>query len=164
MKKICYLGLIIFFSACNQQEEKEPAPLPEQPPEATTDSLQIVKGEAKLYVWKNDADYTRRKNSEINVASVNADSLIKGLNQMYENVYLQKDKQSNDTLYTFIKDSEFLTNRMGSTGAEVYVADVVMNLTEVPGIKYVHIDLQEGSHMQPGTWSRTNFARYKVVE
>jgi hypothetical protein len=49
---------------------------------------------------------------------------------------------------------------MGSTGAEVYVADVVLNLTAVPGIKYVDIQLKEGSHMQPGVWSLEDFTKY----
>lgn len=164
MKNIIYIGLLLFFSACTQQEDKEVAPETVETVVEPTDSSQVVKPENKLYVWKTEFDYTRRKNPDLNIAFVNADSLIKGLNQLYEHIYLQKDKLSNDTLYTFIKDSEFLSNGMGSTGAEVYVADVVMNLTEVPGIKYVHIDMEEGSHMQPGTWSRTNFARYKVVE
>jgi hypothetical protein len=45
----------------------------------------------------------------------------------------------------------------------MYVADVVLNLTEVPGIKYVSIDLKAGSHMEPGTWSKERFAKYKIV-
>ena len=164
MKKIIYIALLLFFAACAQQEDKEVEPVVVESVDAPTDSSQLIKPETKLYVWKNEFDYTRRKNPTANIAIVNADSLIKGLNQLYENIYLQKDKLSHDTLYTFIKDSEFLSNGMGSTGAEVYLADVVMNLTEVPGVKYVHINMQEGSHMQPGTWSRTNFSRYKVVE
>lgn len=164
MKKLYYVVLLLVFFACQQQKEDEVAPVTVPITETIIDSPQLNNKEVELYVWKNDADYTRRKNPEVNTAIVNTDSLIKGLNQLYENVYLQKDKLSNDTLYTFIKDSNFLSNQMGSTGAEIYVADVIMNLTEVPGIKYVHIEMEEGSHMQPGTWSRNNFAKFKVVQ
>jgi hypothetical protein len=80
-----------------------------------------------------------------------------------ENIRLEKIKISGDTIYTQIKDEEQLTEGIGTTGAEMYVADVVLNLTEVPGIKFVSIDLKEGSHMEPGTWSKDNFAKYKTV-
>lgn len=164
MKKLFYVVLLLVFFACQQQKEDEVAPVTAPTTETIIDSPLLNSKEVELYVWKNDADYTRRKNPELSTAIVNTDSLIKGLNQLYENVYLQKDKMSNDTLYTFIKDSKFLSNQMGSTGAEIYIADVVMNLTEVPGVKYVHIEMEEGSHMQPGTWSRNNFTKFKVVQ
>ena len=53
---------------------------------------------------------------------------------------------------------------MGSTGAEIYLAEVVLNLTAAPGIKYVNILLEEGSHMQPGTWSLGDFKNYTEVK
>jgi hypothetical protein len=81
-----------------------------------------------------------------------------------EKIVLEKIKISGDTIYTIIKDSKYLTDGIGTTGAEVYLADVVLNLTEVPGIKYVNIDLEEGSHMQPGTWNKENFVKYKTIQ
>lgn len=83
---------------------------------------------------------------------------------MNEQVLLEKVKISGDTIYTAIKDSEYLGNQMGSTGAEIYVADVVLNLTELPGIKYVNIQMKEGSHVQPGTWSKISFEKYKPIQ
>ena len=80
-----------------------------------------------------------------------------------ENIVLEKIKISGDTIYTEVKDSEYLTEAIGTTGAEMYLADVVLNLTEVAGIKFININLKEGSHMQPGTWSKDNFSKYKPV-
>ena len=91
----------------------------------------------------------------------NVDSLIKGLNELHENIYIEKIKLSGDTIYTIIRNSTFLAESIGSSGAEMYLADVVLNLTEVPGIKYVDIYLEAGSHMEPGTWSRDNFSKYR---
>ncbi|HSN59817.1 MAG TPA: GerMN domain-containing protein, partial [Ferruginibacter sp.] len=151
MKKILCLIWIASFMACNTKE-KDQATIKEQEPE--TDSVVVEETkltfnpESKLYVWKSSPDYTKTKNPEFSNTLLNADSLIKGLNELNENVLLEKTKISGDTIYTEIKNSQFLTESMGSTGAEMYVADVVLNLTEVPGIKYVNIQLVEGSHMQ----------------
>ncbi len=154
------------FMACNTKE-KEPENITIL--EQETDSVVVEETklsfnpESKLYVWKSSPDYTKTKNPQLSNNMLNADSLIKGLNELNENVLLQKIKISGDTVYTEIKNSQFLTESMGSTGAEMYVADVVLNLTEVPGIKYVNIQLVEGSHMQPGTWAKDNFKKFKPI-
>jgi len=166
MKKIIYIILMASFMACNTKE-KEPENITIL--EQETDSVVVEETklsfnpESKLYVWKSSPDYTKTKNPQLSNNMLNADSLIKGLNELNENVLLQKIKISGDTVYTEIKNSQFLTESMGSTGAEMYVADVVLNLTEVPGIKYVNIQLVEGSHMQPGTWAKDNFKKFKPI-
>ena len=154
-------GLLLL--ACNQNADKEEATGEEQPQIdtiAAQQTLPVGNADSKLYIWKATADYKKIKNKEIPSGLLNADSLIKGLNAHYENIFLEKIKISGDTIYTFIKNASYLTDQMGSTGAEVYVADVVLNLTAVPGIKFVNIQLQQGSHMQPGVWSLDNFLKY----
>lgn len=137
--------------------------------EATVDSIVDETGtpedlaDSKLYVWRANPDLTKIKNTGIEPGILNADSLIKGLNAHYENIHLEKQRQGGDTLYTIIKNSEYLTQRMGSTGAEIYIADVVLNLTAVPGIKYVKVDMEEGDHAGPGTWSAADFKNYKEI-
>lgn len=166
MKKTLCIIWIASFMACNTKE-KEPTNIPDQ--DSETDSVVVEETklsfnpESKLYVWKSSPDYTKAKNPEFSNNLLNADSLIKGLNELNENVLLEKIKISGDTIYTEIKNSQFLTESLGSTGAEMYVADVVLNLTEVPGIKYVNIQLVEGSHMQPGTWAKDNFKKFKPI-
>lgn len=157
----------LFFSlvllACNQHVEKEEATGTTQSQKDTVASGAdpvVFNPDSKLYIWKTTPDYKKIKNKEISAGLLDTDSLIKGLNEQYENIFLEKIKTSGDTIYTVIKNAYYLTDRMGSTGAEVYVADVVFNLTAVPGIKYVNIQLQEGSHMQPGTWSLEDFTKY----
>ena len=168
-KKLFYLILLSAFTACNTTE-KQKEPVTKDVPKPQTDSLvgqqqlPVYNPETKLYVWKSAYDYTKTKNPEMGNDVLNADSLIKGLNELNENILLQKIKISGDTIYTEVKDSKYLTEGMGTTGAEIYLADVVLNLTELPGIKYVNISLQEGSHMQPGTWSRDNFNKYKTIK
>jgi len=167
MKKIILLAAIAAFISCSGNKEKSSTIEVEM--ETTEDSSMVEQAvvynpESKLYIWKAEFDYTKLQNAIIQPAILNADSLIKGLNEMNENVFLQKEKISGDTIYTFIEDSKYLAEQMGSTGAEVYVANVVLNLTEVPGVKYVSIKMAEGSHAQPGTWTKQNFVKYKTVK
>lgn len=166
MVRYLFLLLNILLISCGNDRENAAADVEE---EATVDSIATensapeYKPDSKLYIWRSTFDYKKVKNSVVSPSIIQVDSLIKGLNEFYENVKLEKSKQSGDTLYTFIKDSEYLTQRMGTTGAETYLADVILNLTSVPGIRYVKIDMAEGDHMQPGTWSAEDFKNYKEV-
>ena len=159
---------IIFFSACHSREKgnkmDEPSQNPVFPKENSQKSAaseEMYNPDSKLFVWKSGFNFTKSRNPLVNKLIFNVDSLIKGLNELHENIYIEKIKLSGDTIYTIIRNSTFLAESIGSSGAEMYLADVVLNLTEVPGIKYVDIYLEAGSHMEPGTWSRDNFSKYR---
>jgi hypothetical protein len=117
------------------------------------------------YVWFVDFDKkTKKKNPEFIPGYLNVDTLINGLNQIHTNIILDKIKVSGDTLFTEIKDSEYLGERIGSYGAFAYIADVVINLTSVENINFVKIDFEDGSHISHGTWSKKEFSHYKQVD
>lgn len=165
MKNILVIIFTLGIFSCNSKKEEKTAE-----DIITTDSLDngvseegavISNPATNLYVWRATPEYEKEKNPRLPQAPLPVDSLIKGLNQYYPNVYLEKVKQGGDTLYTKIANSQYLSEQMGSTGAEVYIADLVLNLTTVPGIKYIHLDMEEGSHAQPGTWTADNFKTYK---
>ena len=166
MKRLAVVALATVLFSCNsnkeQEAEEEDVIIVDSP---TIENPTVVYNpNSNLYVWRAKPDYTKKKNLEAQPVIINADSLIKGLNEYYADVFLEKVKQSGDTLYTSIKESNYLTQQMGSTGAEVYLADVILNLTAVPGVKHVHIDMQAGDHAQPGTWSADDFKNYKAIQ
>jgi len=72
-------------------------------------------------------------------------------------IYLDFNKISHDTIYVKIKESTFLTENIGTTGAMLYLAGVVYNLTELKKVKYVNLDFEEGDHASPGVYSRDAF-------
>ena len=116
------------------------------------------------FVWLVDFDKkTKTKNPKFKQAYLNVDTLINGLNQIHPNIILDKIKISGDTLFTEIKDSEYLGEQIGSYGAFAYIADVVINLTSVKNINFVKIDFEDGSHISPGTWSKKEYGNYKEV-
>ena len=95
--------------------------------------------EAQNYlIWDTDLDNKLiSKNPDFKNSNFFVDSIIKGLNLKYKEIPLEKVRLSHDTLYTRIKNADYLGEQIGSTGAAFYLAEAVINLTSVKDIKYV---------------------------
>ena len=62
-------------------------------------------------------------------------------------------------------NDEYLTQRMGSTGANEFLATATFMLTEYDNIKFVNFIFKEGDHAFPGLYSREDFlGTWKVIE
>ncbi|MEO5647409.1 MAG: hypothetical protein ABIQ56_03545 [Chitinophagaceae bacterium] len=106
---------------------------------------------------------TISKNPEAINDSYTLDSVIVYLNNRYPRVIIEKLKKGHDTLYTTIRDSEALGEQMGTTGAGEYFATAVLNLTALPGVRYVKIDMKEHSHASPGIFTRNDFNDFREI-
>ena len=84
-------------------------------------------------------------------------ALTKYLNSNNSKVVIEWQRRSNDTAYLKIADATVLTQQMGTTGAMMYLAFVVYNVTELPGIRFVTLAFDEGDHAVPGTYTRESF-------
>jgi hypothetical protein len=60
-------------------------------------------------------------------------------------------------------NAEYLTQRMGSSGAQAYLASVTFTLTENPQIKEVKFIFEGGDHAMPGTYTRQDFKNYMIM-
>lgn len=60
-------------------------------------------------------------------------------------------------MFIRIPDSEYLTQRMGSTGAYEYMIAVTFTFTELEEIEFVNFDFELGDHAKPGTYTRQQF-------
>ena len=117
-----------------------------------------------LVEWTIDFENrTKQKNQGFKESFRNVDSMIKALNEMFLDIKLDKIKVSHDTLYTEIKDSEYLGERMGTSGAGFYIATAIINLTSVKGARFVSINFEDHSHASPGIWSKKDFNDYKEI-
>ena len=131
---------------------------------ATLNHDTLKNSEVIPFVWLVAFDKkTKTKNQKFKPEYLNVDTLIKGLNQIHPDIILDKIKVIGDTLFTEIKDSEYLGEHIGSYGAFAYIADVVINLTSVKNINFVKIDFEDGSHISPGTWSKKEYGNYREV-
>ena len=62
-----------------------------------------------------------------------------------------------DTVFIVIDNSDYLTQQMGTTGADEYLAKLTFTVTELEGINFVDLNFLEGDHAVPGTYERTDF-------
>lgn len=97
------------------------------------------------------------KKQRIVAETETAQKLITDINDAWENVKLVFQKISHDTLYVAIPQSEFLTERMGSSGSAEYMTTTTYILTELKNIKFVNYSFKEGEHLSPGVFDRTDF-------
>jgi len=170
ISSIIIAALVLISCNANRDEADEPVVESSVLPDSTvvytpsSDTGYEVVTVNPYYVWEvNAGKKTLRKNPEFTEVNVNADSVINGLNRQYEQIRLEKTGIKEETIHLKIANSNYLTNQSGTTGAAQYLAQAVINLTAVPGIKYVHIDFKEGSHAAPGTWSRKDFPGYIII-
>jgi len=117
------------------------------------------------YFWTADMDNPKglimTKTRPVSEDSLTAASMIGMLNDQYPDVQISLTKISRDSIFIRIKNSTHLTQQMGSSGAEAYLAEVTYNLTELMGISFVNLQFKEGDHAAPGTYSRTDFVQVK---
>jgi len=115
-----------------------------------------------VYTWQatlNDSTgkLEVKKSDTVGPDTLSVPAVIAYLNKTNTNVQLAFVKTSGDTVYLKIPDPMYLTQQMGSSGPTIYLAQAVYSLTEVPGIKYVNLDFEEGDHASPGTFNRDSF-------
>jgi len=148
--KIALVILLLSACKCNNGKDKSMA----------SDTTLMIPDTLLAYDINADTK-TFFKHTEVPDSAFTAPRVINGLNFKYPNVQLQLLKQSNDTLFVNVPQSEHLSQKMGSAGAAAWYADAVWNLASVPGVQYVHIQLQEaGSHASPGTFSKADYTGY----
>ena len=116
---------------------------------------------ASYFLWEsalNDSSGRLAMKKVETADSISTQSILGFTNKAYSRIRLDLVKTSHDTIYLKIDDAEFLTQQMGSSGAILYLAAVVYNLTELTGIKYVTLNFEEGDHARPGTYNRKSFS------
>ena len=87
-----------------------------------------------------------RRDRTIPDSAITIKRIINGLNEKYPEVYIDFLKQSGDTAYTGVADSDYLGEQMGDAGAMAWFADAVINITSVQGINYVSFKMDTHSH------------------
>ncbi len=116
-------------------------------------------------IWIVDQESTGKeklkKPDNVRLDTFSSVHLIQLINNNFPDIHLYLVKSSHDTVYVKIPDSKKLTQEMGSTGAENYMASATYTLTELKNIKFVNFALKEGDHAGPGVFSREDFKRIR---
>jgi len=165
LKILCALVVVSLFFACNSNQNDTVKTPPEQEVTDTVssdnpvDSMRTIINRSMIWsVQPQGSEKQKLKapdSTQINTYS--SAQLIDLLNKNYPDIQLDFVKISHDTIYVKIPESKNLTNQVGDTGAENYLASTTYTLTEMKDIHFVNIDMKAGDHAEPGVYSRDDF-------
>lgn len=96
------------------------------------------------------------KNRAAKASELTPDKMVEFINKNKggQEIHLDLVGVSNDTIYVRIAQSTYLTQQMGTTGAEEYMSTTTFTLTELKNIEFVNFDFVDGDHATSGTYSR----------
>ena len=86
------------------------------------------------------------------------------LNPECESPGLALEVLDGDTAVVSLARASVVTEQMGSTGAQCYLAGVTFSLTSFEAIDHVRFEFKEGSHGAPGRYDRTDFVYFLPLE
>ena len=160
--KNCFflIGIIIVIISCNTKQtdktvnktDSTGVVLKSDTGSVTTDTHYFWSAE-----WDTKKGMLMKRTTPINSDSLTTTNIINKLNELYPEIRLHFIRVSNDSIFVNINKSNFLTQQIGSSGAEAYLAEVTYDLTELEGINFVEIRFKEGDHATPGTYTRLGF-------
>ncbi len=124
------------------------------------DSALVIKNAPTI--WTADFEeatntYKIHKPVNARLDTLSGEKLVSLINVNRDSIHLIFNKISHDTIYVTIPDSKYLTQNIGNTGAENYLATATFSLTEMKGVKYVNYKFAAGDHASPGVYSRKDF-------
>jgi len=144
---------LVLISACKCNNGKDT--------QTIEDTLLVIPDTLLVYDVNTESK-SIKKYTEVPDSAFTAVRVVNGLNEKYPDIQIQLLRQSNDTLYVSVPNNQDLAEQSGRAGSVAWYADAVINLTSVPGINYVNIDMKPGSHASPGVFSEENYKEYKV--
>ncbi len=170
--KVKFIEAILFcccLSACNSNENKT-----ENQPETQAADTLVSSGTRsdsstsivnRPLIWTVDQENLNGekliKPADVRLDTFSANHLIQLINNNFPEVHLDLVKISHDTMYVNIPDSKALSENMGNTGAQNYMASATYTLTELKNVKFVNFNMKEGDHAGPGVLSRNDFKRLR---
>ena len=165
IKLLCAAFAVCLIAACNSNQNETVKTPPEEEVTDTVsadnsvDSMRTIINRSMIWsVQPQDSSRQKLKAPDSSqIKTYSSTQLINLLNKNFPGIQLDFIKVSHDTMYVKIPDSNRLTNGIGDTGAQNYLASVTYTLTEMQGIDYVNIDMESGDHAEPGVYSRDDF-------
>ena len=168
IKIIIILFMAFAVISCNSNNDKKTVVKNEILPDTVSisnheadSSLTIIN---RSIIWTVKSDSGKEKltpPNDIKLDTLSSQHLIQLINENFPDIHLDLIRVSHDTMYVKIPDSKKLTQGVGDTGAENYLASATYTLTELKNIKFVNIAMEPGDHAEPGVYSRDDFKSLK---
>jgi hypothetical protein len=100
---------------------------------------------------------TLKRSKCLDTLEKSSEKLIDEINLKFPKVGLELLKISKDTIYINVINSDVLTESMGTTGSNEFIAITTYTLTEIDSIKNVYFEMVDGSHAGKGVSTRNSF-------
>ncbi len=165
--RLILIGLIILISSCNLAQRDD------RVSEDITDKSEIDKESSVVYessdaIWKygfnqQTEEFEVTKLRPVDKQTLTGEKLENIINKNWPGVQIKFIGTSNDTAFISIPESEVLTQRMGSAGAESFMVSTTYSFTELIGINHVSFGFEEGDHAIPGAYHRNSWD-VKIIE
>ncbi len=160
--------LFLLFFSCNTNEKsnsnEEVQTLDtvyDTPVSTGIDSTLFVKSQSLLWQVRDSNGLKLSKPIKRGIDTMSASHIIDLINDNYDSIHINYLETSHDTVYLAIPYGKSLTEKIGDTGAENFMASTVYSLTEVKGIRYVNFDFKGGDHAMPGVYTRDDFKNFR---
>jgi hypothetical protein len=170
LKSLFIFAIVFVIGACNSNNEDTVKTPPEVETSDTVttiddnaDSMRTIINRSMIWtVERQGADKEKLKAPDsAQIKNYSSSQLIELLNQNYPEIHIDFEKISHDTIYVKIPNSTRLTDQIGDTGAENFLASATFTLTEMPNIHFVNLSMKAGDHAEPGVYSRDDFKDLK---
>lgn len=164
---LTYLGVMIALVAC-QNESRDSASESGESEEIVGEPLGDAEAPipALPYIAAFDEGTEQlkaEKNPDFNPSSLTTEGITQLLVANYPEIVVRVDSTANGTVYLSIADATYLTQQMGSSGAQMYLMEATYAYTELPDIRAVNFRFEEGDHAVPGNYTRASFKEGHIV-
>ncbi|HEY1024654.1 MAG TPA: hypothetical protein VGE26_05770 [Sphingobacteriaceae bacterium] len=163
MKRLFYIFFsgILTVSSC-QSDKKEAKD--RQAPQAETPDVTAEAAKAPRLPWtavaNPESGKLELKEAPNSGSDLSAREVIEAANIKYPKIRLELQNIKGSTAFVKIDDATYLTQQMGSAGAQAYLAEITYSLTQVGSIESVNFEFTEGDHASPGVFTRESFAGF----
>lgn len=126
----------------------------------TYKSVGFTTSSTQIPIWEYDVYKSLPvRKREVEEDTLNLENLIHLINATKggDTVKIELVKTESDTVFLKVLNAFILTQQMGTSGADAYLATTVFTLTELSKFKYIYFDFPEGDHAIPGTYDRAYF-------
>ena len=97
------------------------------------------------------------ENPDTLMSAINAQMLIDALEKKYPEIAVRVGDKRNDTLEVYIDDATYLTQNIGTAGANAYMAEATFAFTSLDSITTINFVFEAGDHASPGAYQRKDY-------
>lgn len=164
-KELAYLLVIFCLVACNsdtKQVETADTIISERIENQIKKPAQIADVPWSAEIDSENQKITMVQSPDVDTNELDINNVTEALNRKYQEIKINNAQLNSDTVILSIDNPNYLTQSMGTMGAEIFLADVTYSFTEIKEVKCVKLMFKQGDHASPGVYKRSNFT-FKII-